>query len=139
MEKPELVFSELSVWKKFRTLTYPVTMDLVRTFIEVVGDDNPLYEKGLRDGAIAPPGLAAIYARLSYLQDHVMPAGGVLAKQEFEFAAPILVGDTLTVNAEVIESYVDEKARKRVTQLIHARNQKREVVTTIRLSVIWPK
>jgi len=49
------------------------------------------------------------------------------------------VGDTLAVNAEVVESYVDEKARKRVTQLIHARNQKHEVVTTIRLSVIWPK
>jgi acyl dehydratase len=139
MEKPELVFSDLNVGKKFRTLTYPVTRDLVRTFIDVVGDDNPLYEKGLKEGAIAPPGLAAIYARLSYLQDHVMPAGGVLAKQEFEFAVPIRVGDTLAVNAEVVESYVDEKARKRVTQLIHARNQKHEVVTTIRLSVIWPK
>ncbi len=68
-----------------------------------------------------------------------MPSGGILAKQEFEFKGPIRIGDTLMVKAKVIESYIDEKNRKRVTFFIQAENQKAEPISTIRLSAIWPK
>ena len=137
-EKPELVFADLVLGKEFRPLEYPVTEELVREFVKVVGDNHPLYsEKG--PGAIAPPGLAAIYARSSYLQDHTMPSGGVLAKQEFEFKHPIRIGDTLKVSAKVIESSTDEKDRKRVTFLIHARNQDQVEIAEVLLSAIWPK
>jgi acyl dehydratase len=132
--KPELVFANLSVGRTFRPLEYPVTPELVRDFIETVGDRHPMYEEGF-----APPGLAAIYARLSYLQDHAMPSGGVLAKQAFEFQNPLKIGDILKVQAKVIESYQDEKMRKRVTFLIEAQDQKGMPVSSIRLYAIWPK
>lgn len=143
--KPELIFSDLPVARAFRPLEYPITRELVQGFMEAVGDRNPLYwDEGLAQkiplgSLIAPPGLAAIYARLSYLQDHTMPSGGVLAQQEFEFHGPIRIGDTLKVRAKVIESLIDEKGRKRVTFLIEAENQKGQPVSTIRLYAIWPK
>jgi len=133
-EKPELVFADLPVGRTFKPLEYPVTPELVQDFIETVGDRHPLYDQGL-----APPGLAAIYARLSYLQEHTMPSGGVLAKQVIEYQNPIKIGDTLKVQAKVIESYEDEKKRKRVTFLIEAQDQKGMPVSTIRLYAIWPK
>jgi acyl dehydratase len=107
---------------------------LVQDFIETVGDRHPLYEEGF-----APPGLAAIYARLSYLQEYAMPSGGVLAKQAIEYQNPIKIGDILKVQAKVMESYEDEKKRKRVTFLIEAQDQKGMPVSTTRLYAIWPK
>jgi len=138
-DKPELVFADLTLGKEFRALEYPITRELVREFMEVVGDKHPLYTHSDPGKALAPPGLAAIYARASYLQDHSMPSGGVLAKQEFEFLNPIRIGDTLTVQAKVTESLVDEKGRKRVTFLINARNQKGEPICEVVLGAIWPK
>ncbi len=132
--KPELLFADLPVGRTFKPLEYPITRELVREFMETVGDRHPLYREDL-----APPGLAAIYARLSYLQDHTMPSGGVLAKQEFEFQNPIKVGDTLKVQAKVVESYLDEKERKRVNFLIEAQDQKGMLISMIRLHAIWPK
>jgi len=133
-DKPELVFADLPPGRTFRLLEYPLSRELVREYMETVGDRHPLYGEGL-----APPGLAAIYARLSYLQDHSMPSGGVLAKQEFEFHHPLRIGDILQVGAKVIESYLDEKKRKRVTFFIEARNQEDKVVSTIRVYALWPK
>ncbi|HXZ35969.1 MAG TPA: MaoC family dehydratase [Thermodesulfobacteriota bacterium] len=133
-DKPELLFADLPVGRIFRPLEYPITPELVQDFIETVGDRHQLYDEGF-----APPGLAAIYARLSYLQDHTMPSGGVLAKQGFEFQNPIKIRDILKVQAKVIESYQDEKMRKRVTFLIEAQDQKGMPVSTIRLYAIWPK
>ena len=132
--KPELLFQDLPVGRTFKILEFPVTRERVLEFIETVGDHHPLYQKGL-----APPGLAALYARLSYLQDHTMPSGGVLAKQEFEFQNTAQIGDTLRVQARVIESLLDEKERKRVTFLIEAQDQRGMPVSTIRLHAIWPK
>ncbi len=133
-DKPELVFADLPVGRTFKTLKYSVTPELVKDFVETVGDRHPLYDEGF-----APPGLAAIYARLSYLQEHTMPSGGVLAKQEFEFENPARIGDTLEVQAQVVESYLDEKERKRVNFLIEAKDQKGMRVSTVRLHAIWPK
>jgi len=143
--RPELVFSDLPEGRAFRHLEYPITAELVQRFMETVGDQHPLYwdeafaKESTLGSPIAPPGLAAIYARLSYLQDHTMPSGGVLAKQEFEFHGPVRIGDTLKVRAKVVESYPDEKGRKRVTFFIEAENQNGQPVSTIRLYALWPK
>lgn len=144
-EKPELTFAELPAGRSFRPLEFPITPDLVKEYMATVGDHHPLYfEENLArlnslPAPMAPPGLAAIYARLSYLQDYTMPAGGILAKQEFEFHEPVCMGDILEIKAQVKESYQDEKGRKRVTFYIEGRNKEGKLVSTIRLAAIWPK
>ncbi len=137
--KPELVFADLPKGRKFPALEFKITPEYVREFKSVVGDNCPFYDDGPGGAKMAPPGLAAIYARLSYLQDHSMPPGGVLAKQEFDFLKPIKIGDTLFVNAEVDEQYNDEKNRKRVNFLIKARDSRGDLISEIRLYAIWPK
>lgn len=143
-QKPELLFADLHMGRKFDPLTYPITEELIETYMDTVGDRHPLYQgdAGVDEGpdvALAPPGLAAIYARLSYLQDYSMPSGGILTKQEFDFTGPMRIGDILNVRAEVTESFVDEKKRNRVAFLIEAKNQNAEPISTIRLHTIWPK
>jgi acyl dehydratase len=135
-EKPELLYADLQEGRAFRALVYPITKELVADFMDTVGDGNPLYAG---DAQLAPPGLVAIYARASYLQDHAMPSGGILAKQEFEFHNAARIGDTLTVRAAVVERYVDKKERKRVDFLIRAETQDGQQVSTTRLYAIWPK
>ena len=144
-KKPELVFADLETGRKFRTLSYLVTQEHVSEYMEILGDRNKLYYDreaanalGL-EAPIAPPGLAAIYSRLSYLQDHSMPSGGVLAKQEFEFHGPIPIGESLAVTARVAESYEDKKGRKRVNFLVEAKDHKGKPVSVTRLYAIWPK
>lgn len=144
-EKPELVFADLETGRVFRPLVYAVTRNLVEDYMETVGDANPLYKDDQAAKAVglekpmAPPGLAATYSRLSYLQDHSMPSGGVLAKQEFEFHGPIPIGESLTVTARVAESYEDKKGRKRVNFLIEAKDHNGDPVSITRLYAIWPK
>ncbi len=141
-QKPELVFADLPMGREFAPLTYPITEHLVGTYMDTVGDRHPLYQGDTETGGsrpLAPPGLAAIYARLSYLQDHTMPSGGILTKQEFDFTGPMRIGDILKVKAEVTESFVDEKKRNRVAFRIEAKNQNAEPISTIRLQAIWPK
>lgn len=143
--KPELTFADLPQGRTFRPLELAITPELVKEYIEVVGDNHPLYfdenlaRKHSLPAPIAPPGLAAIYARLSYLQDYTMPSGGVLAKQEFVFHAPVIIGEILEVKAQVKESYLDDKGRKRVTFFIEAKNKERELISTVLISAIWPK
>lgn len=135
-EKPELLYADLQQGRVFRPLEYRVSSELVAEFMDTVGDRNPLYAG---DTQLAPPGLVAIYARASYLQDHGMPSGGILAKQEFEFHDAARIGDTLTVRAEVVERYLDTKGRKRVNFLIRAETEHGRPVSTTRLYAIWPK
>lgn len=145
IEKPELVFADLPPGRTFRPLKYIISAELVRDYMQTVGDYHPLYNDrevakkyGLKS-PIAPPGLAAIYARLAYLQDYTMPSGGILVKQEFEFHEPAYIGDILEIKAQVKESYQDEKGRKRVTFFIEGRNKEGKLVSTIHLAAIWPK
>ena len=140
-KKSDLLFKDLPVGKKFRPLEYPITKELVEDFMETVGDRHQLYNEASTalPSPIAPPGLAAIYARLSYLQDHTMPSGGVLIKQEFEFVGPSKVGDVLQVTAEVAESYIDKKDRNRIAFHIKTETRENEPVSTVRLYLIWPK
>lgn len=141
-DKPELIFDDLPQGRKFTPLRYEITPQLVEAYMANVGDRNPLYWDRTQAGAeplVAPPGLAAIYARLSYLQENTMPSGGVLAGQEFQFFKPVGLNEVLTVQAEVFESYLDPKGRKRVNFLIVARDGKGDRVCVVRLYAIWPK
>lgn len=142
-EKPELVFDDLTLERTFRPLEFPLSPERIQDYMDTVGDRHPWYWDEARgdsfDGLLAPPGLAAVFARLSYLQDHSMPSGGVLAKQEFEFHAPMRRHDVLTVQARVFERYLDEKGRRRVNFRIEAVDQTGRSVCLIRLYAIWPK
>ena len=143
-ELPELLYEDLPLGKAFPVFEYPVTRELVDKFIDATKDDNPLYrdeglcrEQGL-PATLAPTGLAGIFGRLSYLQHHRMPPGGILAKQEMQFLRPFYVGDTLQVRARVTERYT-KKERNFVTIESVAERAENEQVAVVRVTAIWPK
>jgi acyl dehydratase len=143
-ELPELLYEELQLGKAFPVFEYPITRGLVDKFIGATNDDNPLYsDEGLcREqgwpSLLAPTGLAGIFGRLSYLQHHRMPPGGILARQEMQFLAPFYVGDTLQVRATVTERY-KKKERNFVTIESVAERAENEPVAVVRVTAIWPK
>jgi acyl dehydratase len=143
-ERPELLYDDLPLGMEFPVFEYPITRELVDKFIDATTDDNPLYsdedlcrEQGLLS-ALAPTGLAGIFGRLSYLQHHRMPPGGILAKQEMQFLGPFYVGDTLQVRARVTERYT-KKERNFVTIESVAERAENEQVAAVRVTAIWPK
>jgi len=143
-ELPELLYEDLQLDKEFPVLEYPITRELVDKFIGATSDNNPLYndeglcrQQGLLS-ALAPTGLAGIFGRLSYLQHHRMPPGGILAKQEMQFLGPFYVGDTLRVRARVTERFT-KKERNFVTIESVAERAEGEEVAVVRVTAIWPK
>jgi acyl dehydratase len=143
-ELPELLYEDLQLGREFPVFEYPITRELLDKFIAATSDDRPLYrdeELCRKQGLpfpLAPTGLAGIFGRLSYLQHHRMPPGGVLAKQEMEFLRPFYVGDTLQVRAKVTERY-SKKERNFVTIESVAERAGGEKVAVVRVTAIWPK
>ena len=139
-EQPELLYDDLVLGRRFREFRYELTPDLVEAFVAATGDDNPAYtaaEFGLEWPA-APPGLAGIWGRQAYLQDHRMPPGGILAGQDMVFSRPVAVGDTLLIQAEVTRRW-ERKGRRFVTIESTARNAAGQQCAIVRVTAIWPK
>ena len=141
---PELLYEDLQLGKAFPVFEYPITAELVDKFIAATGDENPLYtdealckQQGLAS-LLAPSGLAGIFGRLSYLQHHRMPPGGILARQEMEFLGPFYTGETLRVCARVTERYL-KKVKNYVTIESEAQRPDGEKVVVVRVTAIWPK
>ena len=143
-ELQELLYEDLQMGREFPVLEYLVTEELVRKFVSATRDDNPLYrdadlcQKQGFAGTLAPTGLAGIFGRLSYLQNHRMPPGGILAKQEMEFLNPFYVGETLCIRARVTERYT-RKERNYVTIESMAERPDGEHAAVVRVTAIWPK
>ena len=144
-DPPELVYDELVLGRRFATFRYALTPELVRAFVAATGDDNPVYTDAEAAGALgldspaAPPGLAGIWGRQAYLQEHRMPPGGILAGQDMVFSRPVAVGDTLHIQAEVTRRW-ERKGRRFVTITSTARAASSgEVCGIVRVTAIWPK
>lgn len=87
------------------------------------------------DPAEAPPTLAAVYIRPA--QNALRgPPGGVHAKQQFAFHAPVRVGDVLETTLLVREKY-ERKGRNYLVSDTSTVNQLGVIVTTGRITQIW--
>ena len=141
---PELSYDELEVGRSFRPLAFEITPEMVRRYVEIVGDANRLYtdleyarSHGLH-ACVAPPGLWGVWGRQAYLQDHAMPAGGVLAGEELVFVKPAYVGDTLTVQAQVTDRFM-RKDQPRAVLEITATGADGDVCGIVRITAVWPR
>lgn len=135
-ELPELLYRDLRIGMRFRPLEFVASPELVERYVEIVGDRNPLYGSDGGD-AVVPPGLWGVWGRQAYLQDHAMPAGGVLAGEELVFVEPLRVGQKLTVQAEVSDLYV-RKERLRVDLEMTATDEDGRRCGIVRINAIWP-
>ncbi len=108
---------ELKVGQK-ATRSNTLTFDNVKTYAEITGDYNPLHFNGAFAAGtkfkelVVQGGL--ISGILNALVAMDMPGPGtVFLNQNWQFTAPVFIGDTITAEAEVLEIH----ATKPVTKL----------------------
>ncbi len=95
------------------TWTRTVTAEDVERFAELTGDRNPLhfdetFASSTRFGRLVAQGgiVAGLFNALVAME---LPGpGSVFLHQEWDYPAPVFVGDAVTAEAEVIESRADK-------------------------------
>lgn len=142
--RPALSFSSMVPGRAFGPSSYVVSDDLVDTYMDVTGDRNSLYTDEAAAkvaGLVAPvmpPGLTAVWARLSYLGEHRMLPGGVMAGQDIDLFRPVPVGATLTLRAEVVSAESDDPKR-RVLLRCSAEDEAGHLIGQVRIDARWPE
>lgn len=95
------------------TWTKTFTADDVETFARLTGDRNPLhfdedFARRTRPGRLIVHG-GLTTGLFNALVAEVLPGpGSVFLHQEWEYPAPVYIGDTVTAEAEVVEARPDK-------------------------------
>jgi acyl dehydratase len=119
------------------TWTRTVTAEEVELYARITGDRNPLhfdeaFAASTRFGRLVAQGGIAAGLFNALVAMELPGAGSVFLHQEWDYPAPVYVGDTVTAEAEVIEARAD----KPITRLrCVARNQDGAEVLTGRCLV----
>jgi acyl dehydratase len=95
------------------TWTRTLTADAVEAFAQISGDRNPLHfdaefaSRTRLGGLVVQGGLTT--GLFNALVAMVLPGpGSVFLHQEWDYPAPVYIGDTVTAEAEVIEARSDK-------------------------------
>lgn len=117
-------------------LSFEVSDAVVDSFLAATGDGSTAY---YRNGETrrAPSMLASVYL-IDLLKARASPPGGIHAKQALRFHRPLCVGETLSLQAEVVEKYV-RKERPYIVADFEARGSDGELVASGRITSIWGK
>jgi acyl dehydratase len=117
-ELPELTYASLSEGQRFSDTTMDLSPEMVRNYGRAVHNDALVAQAGAPAGtALCDPSLAILFgiARRALRKDARMPAGGILAGQDFEITRPLRLGETIRTRPSVAAKY--EKRGKRYVQL----------------------
>lgn len=143
-ERPFLPLTSMRAGRTFGPGSFVVTPAMVDAYIAVTGDDHPIYTDDAAakaagfDGCVLPPGLAGVWARQSYLADHRMLPGGVMAGETVDLLLPVAVGARLSITAEVVESDPNDD-RRRVVLACTARGEDGQLAARVEIDARWPK
>ncbi len=110
---------ERYVGRDYGSYEYPITPELIETYIQGTGDDNPWYRgESPLGGAIAPALIlhSAVYRTLAWYLPKIF--GNLHARQEWEIFAPVMVGDTLRAHLMIVERYAKRDREYVVNEVI---------------------
>ena len=115
-------------------LAFVVDHDVAKRFLAATGDRTGLYDG---DGGTcrAPSMIASVYL-IELLKARRSPPGGIHAKQAIRFHRPVMVGETLSIQAHVVDKYV-RKERPYVVSEFEARGGDGSLVSSGRITSIW--
>jgi len=120
----------------------PVSAEMIRKFIDAIGETNPLHTddaaatRGPYGGLTAPPSFAVTFRNGQHFFQHVPRFGkaGFDAGKDVEFVSPIRPGDSITLSSHVKEIY-EKTGRSGSMVFVIVRttlkNQKDEVVAHV--------
>lgn len=110
-------------------LTHTITQQDVEHFVELTGDDNRLHvDKSYAETTIFKKPVAHGMLGASFISTVIgtqLPGDGALwFAQSIEFLAPVRVGDTITVQAEVMKKYDRDHIIELQTDIYNQHKQK---------------
>lgn len=117
-------------------LSFAVSDAVVDSFLAATGDAGAAYTRN-GETRPAPSMLAAVYL-IDLLKARASPPGGIHAKQALRFHRRLAVGETLSLQAHVVEKYV-RKERPYVVSEFEARGGDGELVASGSITSIWGK
>jgi 3-hydroxybutyryl-CoA dehydratase len=131
-------FDEVAVGDIFppEPLRFDVAPAIVDGFLAATGNDSPFYREG--GGTRAAPSMIAAVYLIDLLMARRSPPGGIHAKQAIRFHRGIAVGETLSIQAKVVEKYV-RKERPYIVAEFEAKGTDGSLVSTGRVTSIWGK
>jgi acyl dehydratase len=98
---------EVFVGRDYGGAEYEVTPDLIARYIAGTGDDNPWYRGPSPFGGPVAPALivhSAVFHTHSWYLPNIF--GNLHARQEFDFLAPVMVGERLRSRSVIVDRYV---------------------------------
>lgn len=112
----QLTWDDMAIGAALGPVRHRVTAKMIRDYAGCTGDIHLWHMKGAPpfDGIIAHPAMATIFStRLMGRSGIDRPSGGIHAKHEYEFLAPVRAGQTLTTTGKVADKYL-RRGRKYV-------------------------
>lgn len=110
-------------------LHFEVSQEVVDGFLDATGNE--------REGAPVPSMLASVYL-IDLLNARKSPPGGIHAKQSIRFYRSLRIGETISLQARVVEKYV-RKERPYVVSDFEALGEDGKLVSSGRITSIWGK
>lgn len=132
-------YDEVKVGDSFPSppLTFLADARVIDDFLAATADQGAFYGVGADGARRAPSMIAAVYL-VSLLTARRSPPGGIHAKQAVRFHRALAVGETLTVQARVVEKYV-RKGRPYVVSDFEALGADGHLAASGRVTSIWGK
>jgi hypothetical protein len=121
-----MTYDAMALGRRFAPLEFQVDAEQLKRYGEVI-DKEP---------SAAPTGLPAVYARLSYLTEGVMPSGGVMASLSIDYQAPLPLNITLVARA-VVSDRTERRSGGWVTIDVEFSNGS-QVFAEARVLGVWP-
>ena len=127
-------YEEVSVGDVFpaEPLRFAVTEEVVDGFLAATANAGGAYRAAPRR---APSMIAAVYL-IDLLMARRSPPGGIHAKQAIRFHRAAAVGESLNIQARVVEKYL-RKERSYVVSDFEARGADGSLVSSGRVTSVW--
>lgn len=141
--RKEVFFDELTTGQTFSPLRYRFETEDVETYLRAVGDtaaafrDNRAAREAGFDGALVPPLATLNYGFIYQAMGRRPPTGFLNTATSFEFHAPAVHGEELTLAVSVEDKFV-KRDRKYVILRAVVTNDRGQLVSSARVECIFP-
>ena len=131
-------YDEIAVGDQFPKEPLPFTVEgeAVDAFLDVTGDPGERYRYTDESGARRAPSMIASVYLIDLLKARASPPGGIHAKQSIRFHRAVSVGETLKLQAAIVEKYV-RKERNYAVSEFEVRGAKGDLVASGLITSIW--
>lgn len=131
-------YDEIGVGDQFpaEPLSFTVAGKTVDAFLAATGDPGDRYQSSIVGGTRRAPSMIASVYLIDLLKARASPPGGIHAKQSIRFHRAVNVGETLKLQASIVEKYV-RKDRNYAVSEFEARGTGGDLVASGLITSIW--